>query len=109
VISAQQLLDGSPTAIIAISSDGITLTWSAGAERIFGIAEEHALGVPIAQLAGTGELVFGDGVLETEGRHRSGRALVLVIALRPFDGSQWIVTITDVTLLRARESQRLMR
>lgn len=108
-MGADELVDGSPSAVLAITSDGVVLTWNPAAERIFGIATEHALGIPLWQLAGTGDLVFGDGVLETEGVHRSGRALHLVIAVRPYDGARWIVTITDVTLLRARESQRVLR
>jgi signal transduction histidine kinase len=112
-VSTDALLDGSPSAVIAITSDGNALTWSTGAERIFGIAADDALGKPLSQLAGTGDLVFGDGVLEAFGRHRSSRALSLVIAIRPLDSSRWAVTITDVTLLRARdkagETQRLKR
>jgi signal transduction histidine kinase len=112
-ISDEQLVTGSPSATIAITSDGITLTWSPSAERILGIATDEALGKPLSDLAGTGDLVFGDGVLEAFGRHRSGRALSLVIAIRPLDASRWIVTITDMTLLRARDkatdTQRLKR
>jgi PAS domain S-box-containing protein len=112
-ITDEQLVHGSLSATIAITSDGNALTWSPTAERIFGVSTDDALGKPLSELAGTGDVVFGDGVLEAFGRHRSGRALSLVIAIRPLDAARWIVTITDMTQLRARdkatETQRLKR
>lgn len=111
-ITSEQLVEASLDAIVGVALDGVTRTWNAGAEKIFGIATEHAIGVSLAQLIGTGDLVFSEGVLETHGRHRNGRALTLLLAIAKLDG-HWVVTISDITLLRAREkahdTQRLKR
>ncbi|MGR3321540.1 MAG: PAS domain-containing protein [Pseudooceanicola sp.] len=41
---ARQLIEGLPDALVVSDRDGIIRTWNAGAERIFGFAEEEALG-----------------------------------------------------------------
>ena len=47
---AEDLIDESPDALLALSLDGRILAWNRGAETIFGYAAEDAVGKPIDEL-----------------------------------------------------------
>src|ERR1700730_17896484 len=47
---AEDLIDESPDALLALSLDGRILAWNRGAEVIFGYAAEDAVGKPIDEL-----------------------------------------------------------
>ena len=49
-LHAEKLLDSSPDALIAISSEGEVLSWSTGAEQSFGFSSEDAVGRTLDEL-----------------------------------------------------------
>ncbi|HEY1226607.1 MAG TPA: PAS domain S-box protein, partial [Ramlibacter sp.] len=77
------VVNASTDAIISFSLDGTILSWSGGAERVFGYRGDEAIGQPVALLAGS-EAAQTD---EFVARVAAGRALQEDVVRRRKDGS----------------------
>ena len=118
------IVESSHDAIISESLDGTITTWNRGAELMFGYTAEETIGRPITLLAWPGyendmqellrrvrdeELVEHQ---ETLRRHKSGRKIVVSLALSPVrDGSGKVIGISKIArdITEARESEELAR
>lgn len=94
------IVDSSYDAIISKDSDGIILTWNAGAERVYGYTEEEAVGQPIS-------IIFPEGMTspepEIQDAIRSGRRLVMFDTIRRCrDGRMIPVSLTVSPLKDSR-------
>jgi PAS fold len=108
-----------PLAVVVVDHDGLVERWSSGACRLFGVADEHAVGRPALDLLP----VFG--ALPSEGergttapRRASGRARLSAPDGGRVDVLWWayplsgphrdglLVLATDATGLRPRGTQR---
>lgn len=113
-----QFLRVTGDAVIAADADGVIIFWNAAATRIFGFAQEEALGRSLdliiperlrerhwqgyGRVMATGETRYGSDVLRVPALHKGGRALSIafsVALLRGPDESSWIIaaTIRDET------------
>ena len=118
------IVESSHDAIISESLEGTITTWNRGAELMFGYTAEETIGRPITLLAWPGyendmqellrrvrdeELVEHQ---ETLRRHKSGRKIVVSLALSPVrDGSGKVIGISKIArdITEARESEELAR
>jgi protein-histidine pros-kinase len=105
---AEQLLDESPDALLAISLDGQILSWNRGAQAMFGYDSEEARGRAIDELlvpeAGRVEArraldeVKRTGSVLEEGvrRHKDGRDLHVAVSMRRIDrpGNQSFIAVS---------------
>ena len=119
---AEQLLDESPDALLAISLDGQILIWNRGAQAMFGYDSEEALGRAIDELlvpeAGRVEArraldeVKRTGSVPEEGvrRHKDGRDLHVAVSMRRVDrpGNQSFIAVSmkDVGQLKRLQKQQ---
>ncbi|CAN5897502.1 hypothetical protein BH11MYX2_BH11MYX2_06150 [soil metagenome] len=92
--ASDQLVDASPGALIAVALDGEVLSWTGGAERMFGVLTADALGKQLVSVSGIATPT-ADGTLELKGRHASGSELPVIVAARKLDLGTWVVAVTD--------------
>lgn len=118
------IVESSEDAIFATSLDGVTLTWNAAAERIFGYSAAEILGKQMPgltekqqqeQRAMFTQLAQGRSVLplETIRKHKDGHAILVSVNASPMKDSSGRVNAVsticrDVTNLR-RSERRLER
>ena len=121
-----QFLSVTGDAVVAANARGEIIYWNTAATRIFGFAQEEALGQALDliiperlrerhwtgydQVMKSGETRYGSDVLRVPALHKDGRALSIaftVALMRAPDGS-WIIaaTIRDETL-RWQEERKL--
>lgn len=92
--ASDQLVDASPGALIAVALDGEVLTWSGGAERMFGVTTADALGKQLSAVSGIATPTT-DGTHELTAKHSSGTAVPVIVAARKLDLGTWVVSVTD--------------
>jgi PAS domain S-box-containing protein len=99
-------------AVVAVSPEGLVLTWNAGAQKLYGYAEAEAVGRAFAELTGAqAQTPEGNGPLVHDAAHRTrdGRVLDVVVTVSPIrtEGGALVALsklIHDVT--EARRAQR---
>ncbi len=114
---AAQFVLSAGDAIVAAGSDGAIILWNPAAERIFGYAEQEALGrsldliIPARQrqrhwdgygrVMKTGESRYGTQVLRVPALHKDGRMLSIAftVTLMRAPDQSWVIaaTIRDET------------
>ncbi|HEY4054986.1 MAG TPA: PAS domain-containing protein, partial [Kofleriaceae bacterium] len=92
--ASDQLVDASPGALIAVALDGEVLSWSGGAERLFGVATADALGKQLSAVSGI-STPTADGTNEVKARHSTGGEMPVIVAARKLDLGTWVVAVTD--------------
>ncbi|MCS0503294.1 PAS domain S-box protein [Ancylobacter sp. GSK1Z-4-2] len=124
------LLDSAGDAIVASDAAGDIVLWNAGAERIFGFAEEEALGRSLDiiipepfrarhwegyhETVATGSSRYGAGdLLAVPGLHRDGRRLSIeftIVLLKDATGkvTGMVAAVRDVTA-RFEETKALKK
>ncbi|MCS0497725.1 PAS domain S-box protein [Ancylobacter sp. MQZ15Z-1] len=124
------LLDSAGDAIVASDAAGDIVLWNAGAERIFGFAEEEALGRSLdiiipepfrarhwegyRETVATGSSRYGAGdLLAVPGLHRDGRRLSIeftIVLLKDAAGkvTGMVAAVRDVTA-RFEETKALKK
>lgn len=125
---AGRILDGSPDAVLVCDPMGTLRYWNRGAERMFGLARDEALGRSLEVIiperlrarhwAGwdavmrTGTTTYGDGrLLRVPALHKDGRQMSIEFSIQLLNDSTgqvaWIVAvIRDVTEQFAREKAK---
>jgi PAS domain S-box-containing protein len=117
---ADRLVDASPDALIALSLDGVILSWNPGAERLFGYGAGEAIGRPIDDLVvpdleeETWRKMLRDAVGngsasgEAVRRHKNGAVLTVDVSIRRVDDGPrpfLVVSKKDVTQLRRLQNR----
>jgi PAS domain S-box-containing protein len=122
VIQLAAIVESSDDAIAGTGTDGMILSWNAGAERLFGYTAEEMIGKPVAMLVpgermhelGTvaGRVNAGEGVEEhqTRGLRKDGTEVDVSLTVSPiFDPLQRVtgaaVIARDITQTRRQQSQ----
>jgi len=117
------LVDESPDALIALSTDGAVLFWNRGAREIFGFAPEEAVGRALddlivppdrigeARTALEDVLTRGSVLLETIRRTKDGSLVDVAVSMRAVYGADGTVDHVavakkDVTVLRRLRAER---
>jgi PAS domain S-box-containing protein len=120
-----RIVDGSPDAVLVADGDGVTRSWNASAERLFGFSAAEAVGGSMdliiperlrgrhwdgwARVMKSGVTRYGAGeLLAVPALHKDGRQLSVEFSiqlLRDRDGRiEWVVAIfRDVTERFARD------
>jgi PAS domain S-box-containing protein len=101
-------------AVVAVSPEGLVLTWNAGAQKLYGYGEAEAVGRPFAELTGAqAQTPEGAAPLVHDAAHRTrdGRVLDVVVTVSPIrTGAGALVALSklihDVT--EARKAQRAL-
>lgn len=129
VIDYEALLRAAGDAVVVAGVDGTILFWNRGAERIFGHAEQEALGRSLDLIVPeryrerhwegyqgvmrTGSTRYGDAVLRVPSMDRDGRplsiAFTVVLLLSPDGEVQAIAAIIRDETDRWREERELRR
>jgi PAS domain S-box-containing protein len=122
---AEDLIDESPDALLALSLDGRILSWNRGAEAIFGYTLEEAIGKPIDELIVPEEhraearqalaAVVGKGTLlfETVRRRKDGSLISVDVTKRLVEAAASrpafiAVSKKDVTQLKRLQVQQAL-
>jgi PAS domain S-box-containing protein len=122
VVQLAAIVESSDDAIAGTGTDGMILSWNAGAERLFGYTAEEMIGKPVAMLVpgermhelGTvaGRVNAGEGVEEhqTRGLRKDGTEVDVSLTVSPiFDPLQRVtgaaVIARDITQTRRQQSQ----
>ena len=119
----RSVAESATDAIISADSQGRIVSWNRGARRIFGYAEEEALGQPLTLLMperyhadhrrglercnATGEPRFTGRTLELHGRRKDGAEFPLEISLGNWSSSKgtfYSAVIRDITHRKRNES-----
>jgi len=110
------IVDQSMDAIVGVDDAQRVTSWNRGAQLLFGIPEDQALGCDLFRLIGTDfpdgsmppmkEGMHGSTVQELDCRDRAGRQLRVAMTWSPLDGGQAgesSVVLRDVTAERAAQ------
>jgi PAS domain S-box-containing protein len=113
------IVENSEDAIVAITPEGIILTWNRGAETISGYSAEEAIGKPVSMVADraaelarfTGQVLEGKAVSQYEGvcRRKDGQRFHVWVTGSPIRNAAGDVVAISAVLRDITERQRVER
>ena len=117
----RSLVDGLPEALVVADPQGVIRYWNGAAERLFGHAQEEALGASLdllvpdrfkgahdagfARAVASGQLRVGGRVMRTRANHKDGRKLYVDFSFALLKDASGRVTGVYATARDATEAQ----
>ena len=118
---ANALVEGSPFALIAMSSEGTILSWNSGAEGLFGVSREEAHGRPFLDLILDPGMrrdaakilrdacMYGEASGESSCRRRDGVSFPVEVLMKADRDQKDFLVVSVRNITRRREIETALR